>query len=60
MNTNTEKKFSCLQMKDEIQAQIYEETKDMTTEEILAYFKRPTDQPLFQRLRERQRQKHNN
>ena len=50
-----EKKFCCLKMKEVIQAQIYEETKDMTTEELLAYFKKPTDQPLFKRLREKQK-----
>ncbi len=32
--------FSCLKMKEEIQAKIYEETKDMTTEEWLAYVRR--------------------
>ena len=42
METNkTLKDFDCLKMKEEIQAKIYEETKDMTTEEILAYFNRP-------------------
>jgi hypothetical protein len=40
-------------MKDEIQTQIYEEIKDMTAEERLAYFKKPTDQPLFNQLREK-------
>jgi len=32
------KNFSCLEMKRQIQAKIYAETKDMTTEELLAYF----------------------
>ena len=36
-----EKKFCCLKMKEEIQAKIYEETKDMTPEERLAYFRIP-------------------
>ena len=37
-----EKEFCCLKMKEVIQAQIYEEIKDMTDEEVLAYYKRPT------------------
>jgi hypothetical protein len=32
------KDFDCVRMKNEIQAKIYAETKDMTDEEILAYF----------------------
>ena len=32
-----EKKFDCVAMKREIQAQIYNETKDMGAEEFLAY-----------------------
>jgi hypothetical protein len=32
-----EKKFDCLKMKAEIQAKIYEETKDMTFPELRAY-----------------------
>jgi len=46
-----EKDFDCIKMKREIQAQIYEETKNMTTEEVLAYYNKPTDQPFFQWLR---------
>ena len=46
-----EKEFCCLKMKEVIQAQIYEEIKDMTDEEVVAYFNTPTDQPLFNRLR---------
>jgi len=38
MDTNTIKGFSCLKMKEEIQAKIYEEIKDMTTEERVAYY----------------------
>ena len=34
-----EKEFCCLKMKEVIQAKIYEEIKDMTSEERLAYFK---------------------
>ena len=32
-----EKEFDCLKMKEEIQAKIYEETKDMTFPEFRAY-----------------------
>ena len=46
-----EKEFCCLKMKEVIQAKIYEETKDMTTEEVLAYFKKKSqNSPLWQRL----------
>ena len=34
----------CLKMKEEIQAKIYEEIKDMSAEEVLAYFKRAGDE----------------
>jgi hypothetical protein len=33
-----EKTFDCLKMKEEIQAKIYEETKDMTFPELDVYF----------------------
>jgi len=33
-----ETRFDCLKMKEEIQAKIYEEIKDLSSEEILAYF----------------------
>ena len=46
-----EKEFDCLKMKDEIQAKIYEETKDMTFAEYQAYLeKRLKDSELWQRL----------
>jgi hypothetical protein len=32
------KDFDCVEMKNAIQAQIYAEIKDMTNEEVLAYF----------------------
>ena len=34
----SEKAFDCVKMKDEIQALIYAETKDMDSAELLAYF----------------------
>jgi hypothetical protein len=46
-----EKTFDCLKMKDEIQAKIYEETKDMTFAEYQAYLeKRLENSALWQRL----------
>ena len=46
-----EKEFDCLKMKEEIQAKIYEETKDMTFSELDAYYdKRLENSALWQRL----------
>ena len=46
-----EKTFDCLKMKEEIQAKIYEETKDMTFPEYRAYLdKRLENDALWQRL----------
>jgi hypothetical protein len=43
METNREiKDFDCVEMKNAIQAQIYAEIKDMTSDEILAYFNKPS------------------
>lgn len=36
--------FDCVKMKHDIQAKIYEETKDMTWEERRAYFKRGSEE----------------
>ena len=44
---NKEKEFDCLKMKQEIQAKIYAEIKDMTTEERLLYFHIPEEQDPF-------------
>ena len=39
MNTNKkERAFDCVKMKNDIQAKIYAETKDMNTNELLEYF----------------------
>ena len=35
--------FSCLKMKEEIQAKILKETENMTTEEVLMYFRRKSE-----------------
>lgn len=40
--------FDCVKMKHEIQAEIYEEIKDLSSEELVAYFNRAGE-----RLRER-------
>ncbi|MCL2623350.1 MAG: hypothetical protein FWD31_06760 [Planctomycetaceae bacterium] len=41
MKTMTKTKtFDCVRMKNDIQAKIYAETKDMSTAELLAYFNR--------------------
>ena len=46
-----EKKFDCLKMKEEIQAKIYEETKDMTFSELRPYLdKRLENNTLWKRL----------
>ena len=51
-----EKKFCCLKMKEVLQANVYEETKNMTDKEILAYFNR---EPDFEPFRKLWRKKHN-
>jgi len=46
-----EKRFDCLKMKEEIQAKVYERTKDMTYPELRAYLdKRLENSVLWQRL----------
>ena len=42
-----EKKFDCLKMKEEIQAKIYEETKDMTFPELDIYFNKSLEDNAF-------------
>ena len=46
---NKEKEFDCLEMKREIQAKIYEEIKDMTADERIAYFNIPPEQDIFRK-----------
>ena len=46
-----EKTFDCLKMKEEIQAKIYEEIKDMSSSEIVAYFnEKAKNNPFWQSL----------
>ena len=41
--------FDCLKMKAEIQAKIYDEIKEMSAEERVAYFHIPPEQDLFRK-----------
>ena len=46
-----DKEFSCLKMKEEIQAKVYEKTKDMTFPELSAYLDKSLENDIFwQRL----------
>ena len=46
-----EKKFDCLKMKAEIQAKVYEKTKDMTFPELQTYLDKSLENDAFwQRL----------
>ena len=38
IKNNNEKQFDCIIMKQNIQKRIYDETKNMTTNELLRYF----------------------
>jgi hypothetical protein len=42
-----EKKFDCLKMKEEIQAKIYKETKDMSFPELDVYFNKSLENSIF-------------
>jgi len=42
-----EKEFDCLKMKDEIQAKVYERTKDMTFPELRAYLDKSLENDIF-------------
>lgn len=44
------KTFDCVEMKRRIQEKIYEETKDMTPQERVAYFRRRVEQGPFAKL----------
>ena len=57
-----EKEFDCLKMKEELQAKVYEDTKDMTFPELDAYFNKNLENDVFwQRLvkRDNERNKTN-
>lgn len=42
-----EKEFDCVEMKRRIQEKIYEETKGMSVEELVAYFRRRVEEGPF-------------
>ena len=49
-----ENEFDCLKMKEEIQAKVYEETKDMTFSELDIYFNKSSENNvLWQKLANR-------
>ncbi|MBI2606424.1 MAG: hypothetical protein HYW49_10120 [Deltaproteobacteria bacterium] len=48
------KKFGCIEMKRKIQAKIHEKTKNMTADELLAYYdERSKHNPLFKATQRR-------
>ncbi|RJO74022.1 MAG: hypothetical protein C4523_01280 [Myxococcales bacterium] len=57
MKNKDEKTIDCVAMKRRIQEEIYEETKGMTREEEMAYFRRKAKAGLFPKAR-KQRQSH--
>ena len=51
------KEFDCVKMKNDIQAKIYAETKDMNVTELLAYYNnRLKDSELFARMKKKENQ----
>ena len=49
-----DRKFDCLKMKEEIQAKVYEKTKDMTFPELSTYLDKSLENDAFwQRLANR-------
>jgi len=62
MKTKTEKKkFDCIKMKEEIQAKVYERTKDMTFLEFRAYLDKSLENDSFwQKLVARDKEKMQN
>ncbi len=57
MNRKTEEAFDCLAFKWKVQAQIYEEIKDRTLEDQIAYFQRHAENGPFADLVKRLRQR---
>lgn len=45
-----DKKFDCVEMKRRIQEKIYEETKDLSREELVAYFRKRVEEGPFAEL----------
>ncbi len=48
--TKKSKAFDCLAFKDQVQSEIYEETKDMSHEEEIAYFREAVQKGPFAEL----------
>jgi len=44
------KSFDCMEMKRRIQEKIYEETKDLSRKELVAYFRRRVEEGPFAQL----------
>ena len=47
------KTFDCVEMKRRIQEKIYEETKDMSSEEYIVFIRKQVDEGPFGKLLER-------
>jgi len=47
MNAKAEKTFDCVKMKNDIQAKIYEKIKNMSVDEMLAFFNSSTSRVAF-------------
>ena len=47
----TETKFDCLKYKEEVQAKLYAQIKDMTPEERVAFCHIPKEQSIFKHIR---------
>ena len=48
----TKKKFDCLEMKQNIQKEIYAETKNMSTKELLLYFNNNSGKRIVKKPKE--------
>jgi len=46
-NKTEKKKFDCVKMKNDIQAKIYKKIKNMSVEEMLAFFNSPENRVVF-------------
>ncbi len=48
--TPNEEQFDCIAFKDRVQSEIYEEIKDLTHDEEIAYFRRRVEKGPFAKL----------
>ncbi len=44
MKANKDKPFDCIKLKRELQARVYEETKDLNDDELREYFRRAVEE----------------